>query len=295
MTEEGRSYGRIGIGERAGTGLRAIYRDWRSRGRVPPEIENDTAGYEFRLTLLSEELVSERQLLFQASLGVDLTTDQADALALLCRGHSVSTTELSLVIGKPHREVQALMQSLITQVLAAPAGRESYRLAPHLRERWLMARDSGLPETRLVTDQAGRDEASLVTDQAGGSLVTDQAGRDEPRLVTKGPARSKGEDRLARPPRGPAITEPDDKQRALLNACAKPQTQKSLMRLVGVASRGYFRRRYLKPLFDAGLLRRLYPDRPTHPLQRIVLTRQGADFLAGMPRSPGLRIDERKP
>ncbi len=133
------AFRRIGIGERAGTGLRAIYRDRHRLRRVPPEIENDAAGYQFRLTLRDEALVSERQLLFQASLGVDLRAEQVEALAFLCRVHSVSATELSLAIGKPQREVRTLMQSLIAQVLAAPAGAERYRLAPHLRESLLSA------------------------------------------------------------------------------------------------------------------------------------------------------------
>ncbi len=267
------AFRRIGIGERAGTGLRAIYRDRRRLRRVPPEIENDAAGYRFRLILLNEALLSERQLRFQASLGVNLGSDQAAALALLCRVHSVSATELSLSIGPSKGEIQDLLQSLITHLLAAPASGKRYRLAGRLRERWL-ATDSG-PPASLATDQA-RGEASLVTDQA-----PDEASLDAEEL-----SRIEREGRLAEPIRRPAITELDDEQRTLLDACAEPQAQKSLMRLAGVASRGYFRRRHLKPLLDSGLLRWLYPDRPTHPQQRIVLTRRGRDLLAKMPRKP---------
>ena len=64
---------RVGLSEQAGTGISAIFSDWRRRGRVPPEIVNDVPSYSFRLSLLAKELMSERQLLFQASLGARLS------------------------------------------------------------------------------------------------------------------------------------------------------------------------------------------------------------------------------
>ncbi len=253
------AFRRIGIGERAGTGLRAIYRDWTRRGRVPPEIENDAANYEFRLLLLNEALLSERQLLFQASLGVELTGDQAEALALLCRAPSVTATELSVALGKTQREVEAVLTVLVTQVLVTRVGERTFQLAPHLRERWPVAGEVGRAEPSLVTDQARRGGPSLVTDQAPRT-----PGEEHPRFPK---------------PRG-ALVELSDQQRALLLACDTPRRQKELMEIVQISHRAYFKEHYLQPLLNAGLLAYRYPDRPTHPHQRVVLTPTGTRLVA---------------
>ena len=50
---------RIGLSEQAGTGIRAIFGNWRRLGRVPPIIDNDKARKAFQLTLLKEEILSE--------------------------------------------------------------------------------------------------------------------------------------------------------------------------------------------------------------------------------------------
>ena len=253
------AFRRIGIGERAGTGLRAIYRDWTRRGRVPPEIENDAATYEFRLLLLNEALLSERQLLFQASLGVVLTGDQAEALALLCRAPSVKATELSVALGKTEREVEAVLTVLVTQVLVTRVGERTFQLAPHLRERWPVAGEVGQAEPSLVSDQARRDGPSLVTDQAPRT-----PGEEHPRVPK---------------PRG-ALVELSDQQRALLLACDTPRRQKELMEIIQISHRAHFKEHYLQPLFAAALLAYRYPDRPTHPHQRVVLTPLGTRLVA---------------
>lgn len=52
------AFRRIGLSEQAGTGMRAIYRNWQSLGHVPPVIENDKARKAFELRLLRQELRS---------------------------------------------------------------------------------------------------------------------------------------------------------------------------------------------------------------------------------------------
>lgn len=61
---------RIGLNEEAGTGFRIICRSWERLGNVPPVIENDKGRKSFTLHLVKERLLSEQQILFQASLGV---------------------------------------------------------------------------------------------------------------------------------------------------------------------------------------------------------------------------------
>jgi len=253
------AFRRIGIGERAGTGLRAIYRDWTRRGRVPPELDNDVAGYEFRLRLLNEPLLSERQLLFHASLGVELTGDQAEALALLCRTSSMTVTELSVALGKSQGDVETIAGALVKQVLASRVGERSFQLAPHLRDRWPIDGTTAPPAGSLISDQAPQGEASLISDQA-----SSPAPEEHPR-----PRRKRG-----------VLVELADQQRALLLACDTPRSQKDLMEIVGVSHRAYFKEHYLAPLFEAGLLAYRFPDRPTHPHQRVVLTPIGTKLVA---------------
>ena len=90
---------RIGLSEQAGTGIRAIFRNWRQLGHVPPIIDNDKARKAFQLTLLKEELLSEEQLLFQASLGVHLDEADAKVFAFACREGRLRPRDVRVVTG----------------------------------------------------------------------------------------------------------------------------------------------------------------------------------------------------
>ena len=79
------AFRRISLSEQAGTGLRAIFGNWRRLGHVPPIIDNDRMRKAFQLTLLKEDLLSEEQSLFQASLGVHLNEVEAKSFAFACR------------------------------------------------------------------------------------------------------------------------------------------------------------------------------------------------------------------
>jgi ATP-dependent DNA helicase RecG len=63
------AFRRIGLSDQGGTGVRAIFDGWRRLGYLPPEIENHKAEKSFRLRLRKEKLITETQLLAQASLG----------------------------------------------------------------------------------------------------------------------------------------------------------------------------------------------------------------------------------
>ncbi|HIE54097.1 MAG TPA: transcriptional regulator, partial [Chromatiaceae bacterium] len=53
------AFRRIGLSDQAGTGIRAILRNWHELGRRPPEINNDKAGKSFELILRQESLITE--------------------------------------------------------------------------------------------------------------------------------------------------------------------------------------------------------------------------------------------
>jgi ATP-dependent DNA helicase RecG len=256
---------RVGLSEQAGTGIGAIFSDWRRRGRVPPEIINDVASYSFRLSLLAKELMSERQLLFQASLGARLSDPEAHALAILCGQVQVSLPEFRASLGMGSADTLAVLDRLETQVLASRIERSDgacYELAEHLRDRWPLSGAAKATPGNLVTDQAAKDSESLVTDQAR--------------------SRGDGGRRASRP-----VDELTAQQRQLLAACDTPRRQTELMALLGVTHRTQFRTFHLQPLIDGGLLQPQFPDNPRHPRQRYSLTPVGAEIVGRQLKTEG--------
>ena len=62
------------------------------------------------------------------------------------------------------------------------------------------------------------------------------------------------------------------RQRAIVEACDVPRSLAELMERAGVSHRSHFRRKHLKPLLEAGLVRMTNPGNPRAPNQRYVLT-----------------------
>ena len=251
------AFRRIGLSENAGWGLRDIFRNWQQLGNVPPRITNDKGRKCFELVLLKEELLSERQRLFQAELGVHLTDEQARAFAFICRDGKATLSQLKTVTGSSAAETAAVVDRLVTQGLVERSvGGESYVLAEHLRQRLGGSGQVGSSPSGLASDQIGSRSGSLFTAQAdrpSGSLFTAQA---EP------------------------LTELSANQRKIIEICDIPRSLTAIMNALGVAGRGYFKRRHLDPLLRGGVLRMTHPDQPKHPNQAYVLTDTGAKLKA---------------
>ena len=63
---------------------------------------------------------------------------------------------------------------------------------------------------------------------------------------------------------------------ALLFALSNEQLSlKGLMEKVGLKHRPTFLENYINPVFEAGILKVLYPDKPNHPRQKYLLTAKG--------------------
>jgi ATP-dependent DNA helicase RecG len=242
------AFRRIGLGEQAGTGMGAIYSNWRQLKRVPPVIENNKSAHSFSLHLLTEEIVSEEQLLFQAKLGVHLTEDEAAMFAQIWREGQIWPLEARAVTGLSGIDTDAILNHLVVQRLIEQReglqGRH-YVLAAHIREM-IRTRAEPIPaakkETILVSDQASRMDVGLVTDQAQ-SLTN--------------------------------LTEP---QRRIVQFCDSAKPIALIMRHLGVSNRTYFRRAHLDPLVKSGVLKTTFPDSPQHPKQAYVLTDAGLDL-----------------
>ena len=300
------AFRRIGLSEQAGTGIRAIFRNWRQLGHVPPVVDNNRARKAFELTLIREELLSAEQVLFQAELGVHLDDAEARVFALACRHGRLRSRDVRAVTGLSGAGALAVLDRLAIQALISPLeGAETpmFGLAEHLRERLGrtdqvddlagagvlglvtdqagadsegLVTDQADPESRsLVTDQAGPEPERLVTDQAGpgpGSLVTDQAGPEPGSLVTD-QARS-GQEDLSTAQAKP-LTKLTSNQRKIIEICDIPRSLLAIMAALGVSGRSYFRKRHLDPLLRGGVLRMTHPDQPKHPDQAYVLTQAG--------------------
>ena len=281
------AFRRIGLSEQAGTGMRAIFSNWRRLGRVPPIIDNDRKRKAFQLTLLKEELLSEEQLLFQAKLGIHLGDAEARAFAFVCLQDRLGPRDVQAVAGVSGADARAVLRRLASQALISPLeGTETpmFVLVEHLRERLGRTNQvddlAGAGVLGLVTDQAGPEPGSLVTDQAGpesGSLATDQAGPEPGSLVTD-QTRS-GQKDLSTAQAEP-LTKLTSNQRKIIEICDAPCSLLTIMTALGVSGRWYFRKRHLDPLLRGGVLRMTHPDQPSHPDQAYVLTEAGLALKA---------------
>ena len=168
----------IGLARQAGTGIRAIFRDWQRLGHAPPVIRSDEARSEFELSLLGQGVSAGQQ------------------------------------------------RPTVTTGAERADGRGG--------------------DDRSV-DPASADMGSDHGDQVRADMDGDQAVR---RLSAR--------------------------QRAVVAACDVPRSLAELMERAGVSHRSHFRRKHLKPLLEAGLVRMTNPANPRAPNQRYALTDAGA-------------------
>ena len=292
------AFRRIGLSEQAGTGIRAIVGNWRRLGRVPPIIDNDRARKAFQLILAKEELLSEEQLLFQASLGIRLDEAEAKAFAFACREGRLYPRDVGVVTGLSGAGVQAVLERLVVQNLVAPIGdgeTSLFSVAEHLKGRLgqlgrsVNQTGAGLPD--LVTDQVPKEQGGLSTAQAGlDSEDLSTAQDDSQTSTTSGsvvqplPAADLRID--AKTGEGGTVTRLEaatklsTTQEKIVRFCDTPRRLAEIMDKVGVASRGYFKKRHLDPLLQGGVLRMVYPDQSNHPHQAYVLTEAGIALKA---------------
>ncbi len=129
------AFRRIGLSDQAGTGIRAILRNWHELGRRPPEINNDKAGKSFELILRQEPLVTEAMQHFQASLGVRLTPEQADVLALAADQPRLALIDAAMVTGGNLKTAHDALEYLRRQQLLTPLDDDIFALTELIRVR----------------------------------------------------------------------------------------------------------------------------------------------------------------
>jgi len=247
------AFRRIGLSDQGGTGVRAIFDGWRRLGYLPPEIENHKAEKSFRLRLRREKLITEAQLLAQASLGAHLSAQEADVFAYLTRKGQIDLTDVKALTGLSGADARQLVQRLTVQALLVAQGETGnlFGLAEHLRARFLPAAPGQAHENQQVID-AG--VASEDTAQA-----TEQAGFGQPQLVQ-------------------SLVQLSAIQWQIATFADVPRSITELIGHTGHKQRAFFKRQHLEPLLAGGILQMTVPDKPTSPAQRYVLTDAGVQL-----------------
>ena len=99
----------------------ATYASWRRLGNVLTIIENDKAEKTFRLILPKDRLLTEAQLLAQASLGVNLSEQEAVVFAYLTRKGQIDLADVKGLTVLSGQAAQGLVKRLTVQALLTPA------------------------------------------------------------------------------------------------------------------------------------------------------------------------------
>lgn len=250
------AFRRIGLSDQGGTGVRAIFDGWRRLGYLPPEIENHKAEKSFRLRLRKEKLITESQLLAQASLGAHLSAQEADVFAYLTRKGQIDLTDVKALTGLSSADARQLVQRLTVQALLVAEGETGnlFGLAEHLRARFLPA----APGQAEISEE---NQASVEETVAAGNTeqVTEQVAPGQP-----------GHDR--------SLDRLTDVQWRIVGHADVPRSLAELMAHTGYRQRPHFVAMHLEPLLTGGVLRLTIPDKPRSSQQRYVLTDAGVQL-----------------
>lgn len=244
------AFRRIGLSDQGGTGVRAIFDGWRKLGYLPPEIENHRAEKSFRLRLRKVKLITEAQLLAQASLGAHLSEHEAAVFAFLLRSGQIDVADIKALTGLTGAQALDLAQRLTVQVLTEPLGEaaHTWRLVPHLRTRFAA---EAAENSKEYQSSGAETEAAGPTDQVTEQVAPEQAGLD--RFL----------DRLT------------EVQWRIVSYADVPRSLAELMAHAGYRQRPHFVATHMEPLLTGGVLRPTIPDKPRSSRQRYVLTETG--------------------
>lgn len=166
-----KAFRRIGLSDQAGTGIRAIFRNWHDLGRVPPQLKNDKARKEFELVLINKPLVSEAMQRFRRDIGVTLTREQADVLALALErpdGGRISLTDIRGLGVNTTQQAKQIGDFLVRQQLLLPVGETLFEVNDAVRQRFSRAGAQVTPQvTPHVAPQVPPQVVALLKKVSG--------------------------------------------------------------------------------------------------------------------------------
>ena len=192
---------------------------------------------------------SHAAILFQASLGVQLTDEQARVFAFGCREQAITLSQIKAVTGLAGPDARELAEALVTKVLfrTIEADRK-YALAEHLEDRFRQTdRDSDQPDAR------GEDLSTAQVQPVQSDLSTAQV---------------------------PPLTELSAIHWKIIDLCDVPRRLADILEALGVTNRGYFKERHLDPLIKSGIVAMTNPEKPRASNQQYVITEAGARLKA---------------
>lgn len=249
------AFRRIGLSDQGGTGVGAIFESWRTLGFVPPVIDNNKAEKSFRLRLCKEKLISEAQMLAQASLGVSLSEHEAAVFAYLTRKGQIDLADIKGLTGLGSAAARELAQRLAVQVVLEEADNapNQFVLAEHLRARFGQG-EAEIPSQNQQVTVRGYHQGT--TEQ-----VPEQV--DQPALE-----------------HAQTLVQLTDTQWQVISHADVPRSLAELMEHTGYSQRPYFKAQHIEPLLTGGILRMTVPDKPRSSKQRYVLTEAGIKLRA---------------
>jgi len=242
------AFRRIGFSEQAGSGIRYIFHNWQRLGHVPPIITNNKEKKTFGLKLPKEILLSEEQLLFQASLGVHLSEDEARVFAYACRKDSICLQDVRIIAGTSAIDAKKILDRLRTQALIfqSDQNQEYFYLATHLQEHF--------QNKKLDGEQIEAIQSDLNTAQVEAMVTVKSTAQVSP------------------------LKKISDIQWKIIGLCDVPKPLTDIMVACGKTHRGFFMRNYLNPMINGGIIQLTNPDNPRASNQKYVLTQVGLEL-----------------
>ena len=243
------TFNRIGLSERAGSGLRDIYTTWQKLDRADPEILNSRSEKTFQITLGKKSVVSPLQQKLQNRIGVNLNDNQAQVF-IACLASPLSLRSITSQLSLELEVARLAIDHLVRQGLLLKND-EIYVAADHFQEK--------LADLALKSDQASAKATKKVTRLDENSGKSDQATESDLRLLH---------------------TKLSKKQPELLVGIEGEMSLQQLMKILGQTHRTNFKTNQLQPLIDLSLVLEKHPGKPSHPEQAYYLSRLGTSLKA---------------
>ena len=242
------AFRRIGLSDQAGTGIRAILRNWNELGWRPPEFVNDKASKSFQLSLRLEPLVTEAMERLKAGLGVRLSPEQSAVLALIARQAQITVVDAGMVTGANLKSAHDALAYLCQQQLLTRLDDDTYVLAEPIRAR-LEQPGSATGQEKLHENEQTHSE------------------QDYPASTRQVP--------------GKYLASALQVANALKTE-SKPMSRAELQQLLGLSDREHFSEEYLQPTLTSGLVEMTIPGKPRSSKQKYRLTALGEKVLESM-------------
>lgn len=235
------TFHRIGLSDRAGSGIKDIYKNWQQLDRPVPLINNDKARKAFQITLGKKANVSELQNILHERIGVKLSEPQAQ-IFVHCLAESASVSALAATLSMDVSDIYPAVDVLSRQGLLV-AGEGGYLAPDHFQAALA---DLVVKVTNLHVE----------SDQPQDKVTNLNGDIDQPETL---------------------VASLNKKQKLLIQHIDGRMDLKELMTMVGMSHRSHFKNKQLQPLIDNALVDESYPENPHHPEQAYFLTAKGED------------------